>query len=254
MTKLRDIQLAFQNSLQKQDDSVAHYIAKPPNMKATDRLQVYYNDYFFRLRDSLKDNFEITCKLLGDDVFESCVKAYLDAHPSTTYTLRDVGFSFSGFLQYCNEEPKIVEMACFEYEIIHALYSVDAKVLTLEALSAIAPEEWASLKLVLHPSVCQLICHYNTLNLWLALDNEEDILSGKLDEPVMNLIWRYDQRAYFRTTSLEETALFRAIEFGLVFPDLCEKMLEYFDEDSVVEWIAGVLQTWINDGFFSTPA
>jgi len=33
--------------------------------------------------------------------------------------------------------------------------------------------------------------------------------------------------------------------------ELCEKMLDYFDEEEAVTCVAGILQTWVADGLFS---
>ena len=51
--------------------------------------------------------------------------------------------------------------------------------------------------------------------------------------------------------SKEQAILIQAIVNGEIFSDLCEKMLEYFDEEAVVPWIADALQMWITDGIFS---
>jgi len=155
------------------------------------------------------------------------------------------------FLKETKADPALVELAEFEAKMIISLFSKDADTLDLETLSKIPPEQWSELKLDLHPSVKTLTCHHNTLDFWSAYVDEKPIDLTLLDEPRKTLIWRYDNGAYFQSLSPEQAVLFNGIASGEIFSDLCEGMLAHFDEDEVVQWVAGTLQAWINDGIFT---
>jgi hypothetical protein len=62
------------------------------------RLNVYSSGYLLRLLDCMYADYAISKKFMGDEVFDSFAKAYLMYHPSTSFTLYDLGKAFPDFL------------------------------------------------------------------------------------------------------------------------------------------------------------
>lgn len=62
------------------------------------RLNVYSSGYLMRLLDCMYIDYPISKKFMGDEVFDSFAKAYLLYHPSTSFTLYDLGKAFPLFL------------------------------------------------------------------------------------------------------------------------------------------------------------
>ncbi|QEC79670.1 HvfC/BufC N-terminal domain-containing protein [Mucilaginibacter ginsenosidivorax] len=62
------------------------------------RLNVYSSGYLLRLLECMYADYAISRKFMGDEVFDSFAKAYLLYHPSTSFTLYDLGAAFPGFL------------------------------------------------------------------------------------------------------------------------------------------------------------
>ena len=62
------------------------------------RLNVYSSGYLLRLLDCMYADYAISKKFMGDEVFDSFAKAYLLYHPSTSFTLYDLGKAFPSFL------------------------------------------------------------------------------------------------------------------------------------------------------------
>lgn len=62
------------------------------------RLNVYASGYLLRLLDCMYADYAISKKFMGDEVFDSFAKAYLLYHPSTSFTLYDLGKAFPTFL------------------------------------------------------------------------------------------------------------------------------------------------------------
>jgi hypothetical protein len=62
------------------------------------RLNVYTSGYLLRLLDCMYADYAISKKFMGDEVFDSFAKAYLLYHPSTSFTLYDLGKAFPDFL------------------------------------------------------------------------------------------------------------------------------------------------------------
>ncbi len=64
-----------------------------PNDRLTsfERLEIYNRQYWFRLYTSFEEDFPGLRAVLGRKQFERLMRAYLEACPSTSYTLRDLG-------------------------------------------------------------------------------------------------------------------------------------------------------------------
>ncbi|MCQ6957099.1 HvfC/BufC N-terminal domain-containing protein [Mucilaginibacter aquariorum] len=63
------------------------------------RLNVYSSGYMLRLLDCMYADYAISKKFMGDELFDSFAKAYLMYHPSTSFTLYDLGKAFPDFLE-----------------------------------------------------------------------------------------------------------------------------------------------------------
>lgn len=64
-----------------------------------DRLEIYARQYWFRLLDSLYDDFPAVRTLLGDAKFHKLSKAYLAECPSESSTLRNLEARLERFIQ-----------------------------------------------------------------------------------------------------------------------------------------------------------
>lgn len=72
----------------------------PPTSKqsSAERLAVYASAYYLRLVDCLREFFPCLRFAMGDDVFDDFALAYLQRHPSQSYTLHHLADQFANFL------------------------------------------------------------------------------------------------------------------------------------------------------------
>jgi hypothetical protein len=72
-----------------------------PNDRLTsfERLQIYNQQYWFRLLSSLSEDFPGLRSLLGERKWEKLAVAYLDACPSESFTLRNLGAKLEAWLR-----------------------------------------------------------------------------------------------------------------------------------------------------------
>lgn len=252
MKTLKELQEGMQAFVLEKNTDVAEDIIKPEDMDSVARLQVYRNAYYLRLIEILEGDYTVLYHLMGKEAFDAMACDYLDAFPSHHFSIQHVGKHLAKFLKNTDHiDSSYSELAEFEWAIHEALYAEDAEVLTLEDLSQLPPEEWADMKLSLHPSVKLLTCRFNTMERWQSNNHGEgDIPSEQLPELRCQLIWRHDCEAYFCVLTAEQSYLVHAIAKNESFGDLCETMLKYFDEEEVVQWVANTLQTWLSEGIF----
>ncbi len=72
-------------------------------------LEIYQNDYLFRLSDSLSATYEATHTLLGDEDFLNLTKDFIKKYPSCTTDLNEYGEEFPHYIQK-NLESNFVEL------------------------------------------------------------------------------------------------------------------------------------------------
>lgn len=78
---------------------IADEIIKPgPSLTSAERLELYHRQYWFRILDSLAEDFPVLRRMAGDEVFWELVEAYLLERPSRSFTLRHLGEAFADFI------------------------------------------------------------------------------------------------------------------------------------------------------------
>src|SRR5580698_4364311 len=98
----------------------AKFIKPNDRLSSFERIEIYNRQYWFRLIDSFYGDFPGLRAILGRLKFNRLAKEYLTAHPSSSYTMRNLGRFLPGFVE---KHPELVrprfklalEMAKFEW-------------------------------------------------------------------------------------------------------------------------------------------
>jgi hypothetical protein len=98
----------------------AEFIKPNDRLTSFERLELYNQMYWYRLRVAIRDDCPGLIAVLGEEAFERLAKAYLSKHPSRSFTLRDLCSRLIGFIR---ERPALtrprtalaVEVARFEW-------------------------------------------------------------------------------------------------------------------------------------------
>src|ERR1700747_3280983 len=77
----------------------AGYLKPNNQLTAVERLEIYSRSYWFRVLDSLYDDFPGLRAVLGERAFHRLSRAYLADCPSRSFTLRNLGSRLAGWLQ-----------------------------------------------------------------------------------------------------------------------------------------------------------
>src|SRR5262249_38276096 len=85
-----------------------------------ERLEIYNRQYWYRLIDSMYEDFPGLLAILGADKFNPLIRAYLAKYPSRSFTLRNLGSRMGQFLAEEAEwgapyEEMAQDMARFEW-------------------------------------------------------------------------------------------------------------------------------------------
>ncbi len=85
-------------SSMKSDSRAAAMVLPSPTLSPHERLELYARQYWWRVLDSLKEDFPGVLEFLGEKRFSALLVRYLSKHPSTSFTLRNLGRKMPQFL------------------------------------------------------------------------------------------------------------------------------------------------------------
>src|SRR5260370_24132441 len=77
-------------------DHLAHkpgagYVKPNDRLTSRDRLEIYNRQYWFRVIDSMYEDFAGLCAIVGQRAFDRLARAYVSECPSQSFTLRNFG-------------------------------------------------------------------------------------------------------------------------------------------------------------------
>jgi len=251
MPGLRELQEAFRQHLMSGDPAVAAYIAGTKGRSSGERLAVYANAYRARLAEALATDYEALRAVMGEEGFLELCHDYVDAHPSTSCSLRWLGQHLPAFLEETRAtEAYLAELAGFEWSLAAAFDAADEPAVGLEEAGRIPGEAWPSLRLRLHPSVRCLALAWNTLQLWQSVKNEGPIPAPeRFPTPSACLIWREGLTTRFRSLEPDEEAAIARAAAGGTFSEVCERLASFGGaEDATALRAASLMKGWLNGG------
>lgn len=251
---LKTTQNNFQAFLLEGENAIQQEVVPEGKASIDTRLAIYRNAYYLRLIDILGMDYGVLKTIVGPDTFKQLAVNYINAHPSKSYSIRAFGRNFPQHLTTETEIPAyLAEMANFEWELTAVLEAKDAPHVTIEEMSQVPPDAWATLKFELHPSVKFMDFQYNIPEIWKLVREDEQATPNPIQSETKQhwLLWRFNLESYFAPLNTEQLFMLQAIQAGKNFGEICEELCQWLDEEEVIQFAAGNLRTWIGDGVFS---
>ena len=226
----------FEMQQTTEDGRSAHAIAASyikPNLllSSFDRLEIYNQQYWFRVIGAVSEDFPTLAAVLGQESFDALVLAYLKENPSTSFSLRNLGANLPSWLQAHRElAPKrhalMVDVAHLEWAYVECFDRAAVAPLTTEDFGSLSGES----RLSLQPHLQLLALRYPVDELVLAVHKgtpESDIMSNAVMErksrkrvhlPAMRratvylAVHRFDFSVYYRHIDREAYLLLAALQ------------------------------------------
>lgn len=229
-------------------------------VSGAERLEVYANAYFGRIRDVLADSYPALRASLGEALFHDLATAYLIWHPPRHPSIRRVGDALPGFLAadsggepFRRRAPFAPDLAELERARLDAFDAADAPAVGREALAGVAPERWVGLRLRFAPSLRLLRLAWPVERLWAANERGEPPPRIAPAEHAV-LVWRRDERVLHRSADPLEAGCLAAAMAGEPFGALCERIAAPQGEDAAPALAAGLLAGWLDGGLVADVA
>jgi hypothetical protein len=238
------------------------YIKPNDRLTSLDRLEIYSRSYWYRLFDSLIEDFPGLRAVLGQRAFDRLSKAYLTDLPSASWTLRNLGSRLEEWLRanpaFAGDRLDLaLDMIRLEWAHVEAFDGKDEKVLGPEDLLELGP----AMRLSLQPHIRLIELRYpvDDLRVRVNADSEEHgtASNAKLKrtagvlvrrirrlpaEHIFLAVHRLNFMVYYRRLDAEEFRLLAGIGSGLAVGKAMETALE--DSPVPVEELRRRVETW----------
>ena len=235
-----------------------------PNDRLTslERLEIYSRSYWFRILDSLYDDFPGLRAVLGKPAFRRLSRAYLTDCPSRSFTLRNLGSGLEDWLQrnpqYAgNCSTLALDMVRLEWADIEAFDSAAEKVLGPEDLLELD----AGFRLSLQPYVRLLALQSAVDDLRIRVNRASDgrgaasntalkqkrrVMTTRATlsypEQIFLAVHRLDDTVYYRRLAGEEYLLLLALQGGLCIGEAID--LAFKNSSASMEEKQSMLEIW----------
>lgn len=258
-----------------ESEDLSFLVRSDARLDAVERVEIYADMYFYRLRDCLAEDFPKLAAQLGSARFHNLVTDYLLAHPSSHFSLRELGRPLPGYLadhELAREGPTLADLAALEWARVDVFDAADAVPISREQLlerGAAAPETFR----IARVPACRLLrIDASILPQWKRLDDaasaggeEAGLAAGAGDrihaeeasppdrvplsnEPCAVLVWRKDFGVYHRSLAADEAACLEAISAdGARLARLGEIAAEHAGPERAGARLAELLALWTRD-------
>ena len=233
-----------------------------------ERLEVYANDYYWRLAGVLEQHFPTVAWMLGHVQFHNLVTDYVLVSPSREPDLRRYSRDFPSFIsqhEAGTAQPELIEVAWIELDRAQVLTVADEQPLAPADLASIELESWPQLRFVAGKTVrLRATTRPFSPMFTLCREGQSLELARKHHPPGLGhtLIWRQEMSVYHRDLQASEAAALQALLEGKCFLEICAAAsgAELDDEGEIdgeagdaasPEQVARWLQGWVGAGLIA---
>jgi len=250
------------------------FIAPNSRLTAFERLEIYNRQYWFRVLGALAEDFRALRAVVGGRAFEALSIAYLTAHPSRSFTLRNLGSKLPAWLaanpRFAGRRSRLaLDVARIEWAFVEAFDYADRTPLTLDQIATLD----AGSRLGLQPHLQLIALDYEADDLVLALHDQQKRETSEAGlkhddgpsapaklprlrrKPTWVAAHRVDLSVYYRRLKREEFLTLAAIRQGLPLAEALEagfrdsRLPEMRRPQQVREWFAN----WAELGWICAP-
>jgi hypothetical protein len=243
-------------------------------LTAFERLQIYNQQYWWRMLGAFSEDFRGLRAVLGETKFDRLAVNYLEAHGSHSWTLRNLGSQLVGYLE---QHPALthprsalaLDVARVEWARTLAFDDPEKPAITARQISKSPPN---GLRLGLQPYISLLELHHPVDELMRTLKRTEisavsnavaathtrrrKIVSVRRSrKPIHLAVHRVHFSVYYKRLDPEAYHLLIALREGSTLEDACATAFAESNElpsqsaARIQEWFA----TWMELGWFCRP-
>lgn len=220
------------------------------------QLDIYREQFFLRHSGILREDFRSLAHLLGDEAFEALARAYLQAFPPRTFTLRDLGSDLARFVTTAPpwaDDALLADLARIEWAFVEAFDAPSASALDLATVASVPEDAWPSSRVVLQPSVQLLSLGHAAHDYRLAIRNDEPVAGPPEVRASYVVVFRGPTALQCMDLEAEAHALLDELARGTPLGEACERVAASSGaaEEVFQEKVGAWFQQWTALGFIS---
>lgn len=225
-------------------------------LTAEQRMQVYAQQYLWRLLSVAGNEHPVVKRLMGEEAFDSMVVEYLDRYPPYGHSLDDLCHALPYFLQYrCarDDAPLLYQVARAENALSNAHHIHRLGTVTAENLSNVPQELWPVLRFHPDPSLQLMAFDYNVLDI-IDAHKEGQPLPALDPISTWGAVWRHDHKVWHQRISRPRYAALSALVDGETVTVALERASDVWedDDDTLVSTVFQWFSEWIEEELFSS--
>jgi len=255
MSELKLRQQQMMQYLLHGDGDFSKSLEAPSGVDPEQRLSIYYNGYRLRLAETLAVDHDLLGSYLGDELFEKLTYSYIEAHPSTSKSLRNFADHLPDFLKsdgFFKDYPQLSEFARFERSLLSSFDAPECAILPNDYLQTLAVELWPGTCLSFHPSAQLFFSEWNSVTIWLALKAEQTPPPPDLEKSCW-LVWRSPQMlTEFVSLDAVDVCIAQCVLESQSFTEICNAMAQIIAEEEVPARLVGTLTRWLAQGLIAS--
>ena len=238
-------------------ERVAEIVLPSNALNSAERLSIYANMYFDRLIEVLGDEFPSVRHLLGSQIFANVVRDYVTQHPSTHYSLAQLGKKFPQFLLTATDTAAISNpefagaVATVERTMEDVFDEQQDEPLTIAELQAVDPAHWDKVRLKTISALRLLQLPY-PVNNYISAVRDGKSADIPAAETAFVVVYRRNYRVWRTDIDSRQFALLSQLAAGRTLGDALSACAEDPGIDAAA--LASNLQTWFRnwtaEGFF----
>ncbi len=253
-------------------DYAAKFIKPNKQLSSFERLELYNRQYWYRLLESLQDDFPGVNALLGHRRFEALTIAYLLKHPSRSFYLNHLGKYLPDFIREESvltgiDQQAAYDIASLEYAEIKAFDAASKEVLRPESFKMLSPEK---IILQTQPYLSVLESNYAVDNFLLQLNKAHDqsVESNAVSDRTVRFdqsitpkkqriylaIHRQNNTIYYKRLDKDQFLLLKSLMSGKSLAGACSELFstkkDIKDQEKLALKVNKSFAIWMELGWF----
>jgi hypothetical protein len=241
------------------------YVAGNDRLTPAEQADLYREQFWLRHVESLTEDYPGLRALLGSDVFDALLHAYLVAYPPRTPSLRDLGADlvrfaerWEGFAAGHGAEPGsagrspivsparrsiALEMIRYEQAFIDLFDGPEPPPLDAGKLQSLPADAWERARIVLHPLLARLRLEHPLHLYRLAAAEADEAPPFPAAAPVSLVLYRRDNVVRYDEVEPEALALLDALAAGETLVGACDRVAATLDP-AAADALGGKVGSW----------
>jgi Putative DNA-binding domain len=249
--QLHDLQSLFQRCILEGRAGIEAELKDSGDEDFPARLGTYTEGYRIRLLEALETTYPAVKAALGEAEFERTLRQFIEAVPSTHYSIRYYGATLGDFIvatRIGTGAEVLQELVRWEWVLAEVFDAPDDTPVVAERLTAIAPESWPLVGFVIRASVRSVAISSNAVQWWRWAREGGDKPSAFESAPAASWrLWRQGVRTLFRSMDAAESAALAVAGEGGTFGEMCEVIAREVGAADAPLRAASILNSWFAD-------